>query len=229
MVVCRGRADEDGRSTGSSGSGIREQGSGARGQGPADRGSGTLDQGVGRPDDVAAMREVVGRRYRHVLEQGGPFPDLILIDGGKRPARGSLRRAGAARPREPRGHRPGQEGGAGRAPATASIRSRWPAASPALRFLQRVRDEAHRFAVTFHRRRAAMRDFCVRARRGARRRPEETGGAAGGLRQPRGRAPGQPRGPGCRGGSARGRRRARPLRRTRPARVFDSARAAMLA
>ena len=35
------------------------------------------------PDDFAAMHEVVLRRYRRVLEQGGPFPDLILIDGGK--------------------------------------------------------------------------------------------------------------------------------------------------
>ncbi len=34
-------------------------------------------------DDFAAMKEVVGRRYRKVLEQGGPFPDLIVIDGGK--------------------------------------------------------------------------------------------------------------------------------------------------
>src|SRR6188508_1174451 len=34
------------------------------------------------PDDFAAMREVVQRRYRAVLEAGGPFPDLILIDGG---------------------------------------------------------------------------------------------------------------------------------------------------
>ena len=35
------------------------------------------------PDDFAAMHEVVRRRYRKLLEDGGPFPDLILIDGGK--------------------------------------------------------------------------------------------------------------------------------------------------
>jgi excinuclease ABC subunit C len=34
------------------------------------------------PDDFAAMHEVVQRRYRALLEAGGPFPDLILIDGG---------------------------------------------------------------------------------------------------------------------------------------------------
>ena len=41
------------------------------------------DPGSRIPDDFAAMREVVQRRYRAVLEAGGPFPDLILIDGGK--------------------------------------------------------------------------------------------------------------------------------------------------
>ena len=35
------------------------------------------------PNDFAAMHEVVLRRYRKLLEQGGPFPDLIVIDGGK--------------------------------------------------------------------------------------------------------------------------------------------------
>src|SRR4029077_14574028 len=34
-------------------------------------------------DDFAAMHEVVLRRYQRVLEQGGPFPDLIVVDGGK--------------------------------------------------------------------------------------------------------------------------------------------------
>src|SRR5690606_20843577 len=35
------------------------------------------------PDDFASMREVVHRRYRRLLEEGAPLPDLIVIDGGK--------------------------------------------------------------------------------------------------------------------------------------------------
>ena len=46
-------------------------------------------------DDFAAMNEVVTRRYRKLLEQGGPFPDLVLIDGGK----GQLSAAYDASPR----------------------------------------------------------------------------------------------------------------------------------
>ena len=35
------------------------------------------------PDDYASMREVVGRRYTRLLEEGSPLPDLIITDGGK--------------------------------------------------------------------------------------------------------------------------------------------------
>jgi excinuclease ABC subunit C len=37
----------------------------------------------GAPDDFASMREVVGRRYKRLLEEGKELPDLVLIDGGK--------------------------------------------------------------------------------------------------------------------------------------------------
>jgi excinuclease ABC subunit C len=101
-------------------------------------------------DDFASMAEVVARRYRRVEKEGLPWPDLILIDGG-----------------------PGQLSAAARALAEVTDRKiplaslakreeeifqpgsptplRLPKDSPALQLLQRVRDEAHRFAVSFHR------------------------------------------------------------------------------
>jgi excinuclease ABC subunit C len=110
------------------------------------------------PDDFAAMREVVLRRYRAVLESGGPFPDLILIDGGK----GQLSAAyealeeiglanlvaiGIAKKEELLYTRDQAE------PIVLAEHD------PALLLLQRIRDEAHRFAVTFHRRARTMRDL----------------------------------------------------------------------
>jgi excinuclease ABC subunit C len=109
-------------------------------------------------DDFASMREVVLRRYRRVLEAGGPFPDLVLIDGGK----GQLSAAYAAL----------EELGLGRLIAVGIAkkeellftRDREDAIalatdSPALLLIQRIRDEAHRFAVTFHRQRRTSRDL----------------------------------------------------------------------
>lgn len=109
-------------------------------------------------DDFAAMKMVVTRRYRRVLEEGGPFPDLIVIDGGK----GQLNAAydgleavglsnlvavGLAKKEELVFTRDSVE------PLALDPHG------AALRLLQRVRDEAHRFAVTFHRRARAMRDL----------------------------------------------------------------------
>jgi excinuclease ABC subunit C len=110
------------------------------------------------PDDFAAMREVVQRRYRSVLEAGGPFPDLILIDGGK----GQLSAAyealeqiglanlvaiGIAKKEELLFTRDQME------PLVLEEHD------PALLLLERIRDEAHRFAVTFHRKARSMRDL----------------------------------------------------------------------
>src|SRR5687768_7865193 len=109
-------------------------------------------------NDFAAMREVVTRRYRKLLENGGPFPDLILIDGGK----GQLSAAYAAL----------QDLGLANLVAVAIAKKEellytrdredptaLAADDPALLLLQRIRDEAHRFAVTFHRRARTMRDL----------------------------------------------------------------------
>jgi excinuclease ABC subunit C len=109
-------------------------------------------------DDFAAMREVVRRRYQKVMEEGRPFPDLILIDGGKGQlsaaydalgeiALGSLMAAGIAKKEELLFTRESQE------PIVLAPND------PALLLIQRIRDEAHRFAVTFHRKARSMRDL----------------------------------------------------------------------
>ena len=110
------------------------------------------------PDDFAAIHEVVLRRYRRVLEHGGPFPDLILIDGGK----GQLTAAYAAL----------REVGLDRLIAVGIAKQEellftrdrveglaLPRESSALRLVQRIRDEAHRFAITFHRKSRTKRDL----------------------------------------------------------------------
>src|SRR6266851_2462189 len=115
----------------------------------------------GRPrssDDFAAMHEVVGRRYRKLLEEGGPFPDLILIDGGQ----GQLSAAYASL--EELGLANLVAVGLAKKEELLYVRDREdPVAlarnDPALLLVQRIRDQAHRFAVTFHRRARAMRDL----------------------------------------------------------------------
>jgi excinuclease ABC subunit C len=104
------------------------------------------------------MREVVQRRYRKVIEDGGPFPDLILIDGGKGQLTaayealesvglGNLVAVGIAKREELLFTRDSPD------PITLAEHD------PALLLLQRIRDEAHRFAVTFHRKARSMRDL----------------------------------------------------------------------
>jgi excinuclease ABC subunit C len=101
-------------------------------------------------DDFASMQEVVGRRYARVQAEGGPWPDLIMIDGGK-----------------------GQLGAAMKALAALGLQHlpvfglakrfeeffvphrvdsiRLGERDPGRLLIQRLRDEAHRFAITFHR------------------------------------------------------------------------------
>jgi excinuclease ABC subunit C len=109
-------------------------------------------------DDFAAMHEVVQRRYRKLIEHGGPFPDLILIDGGKgqlSAAYDALRELGLA-----------NLVAVGIAKKEELIYTRdrdepiaFAKDDPALQLVQRIRDEAHRFAVSFHRKARTMRDL----------------------------------------------------------------------
>ncbi len=104
----------------------------------------------GKADDFASMREAALRRYRRVLADGQELPDLILVDGG----RGQLSSAAAALHDLGLTHIP-HIGLAKREeeiflPGTAAP-LRLERSSPALQLLQRARDEAHRFAVSFHR------------------------------------------------------------------------------
>jgi excinuclease ABC subunit C len=109
-------------------------------------------------DDFAAMKEVVTRRYRKLLEQGGPFPDLVLIDGGKgqlTAAYDALRDLGLANL---------VAIGIAKKEELIFTRDReepivFSKDDPALRLVQQIRDEAHRFAVSFHRKARTMRDL----------------------------------------------------------------------
>jgi len=155
MVVC-----EDGRMKKSDYRKFRIKGLSALGSrlsAGQEPGAQSLEPGFGS-DDFAAMREVVQRRYRKVLEDGGPFPDLILIDGGKGQLSaayeglegiglGNLVAAGIAKKEELLFTRDRQE------PVVLATND------PALLLVQRIRDEAHRFAVTFHRKARSMRDL----------------------------------------------------------------------
>lgn len=124
-----------------------------RGWGPTSTGESRQPQ-----DDFAAMNEVVLRRSRKLLEHGGPFPDLVLIDGGKgqlNAAYDALEQLGLA-----------NLVAVGIAKKEELLYTRdhadpiaLAAESPALLLIQRIRDEAHRFAVTFHRKARTMRDL----------------------------------------------------------------------
>jgi excinuclease ABC subunit C len=100
-------------------------------------------------DDFASMAEVVGRRYARVLGEGGTLPDLVMVDGGKGQLMSALRAlwkleirdlpvVGLAKQMEEI-HVPDQ-----------TLPIQLPRNSPALHLIQRLRDEAHRFANAYH-------------------------------------------------------------------------------
>lgn len=111
------------------------------------------------PDDFASMKEIVGRRYKRIMEEESEYPNLIIVDGGK----GQLSSACEAL----------QELGLyGKIPIIGiakrleeiyypddSVPLLISKKSPALLLIQRIRDEAHRFAITFHRQKRSNSTF----------------------------------------------------------------------
>ncbi len=103
------------------------------------------------PDDFASMKEIVGRRYKRIMEEEGEFPHLIIVDGGK----GQLSSACEALK---------ELGLYGKIPIVGIAKKLeeiyYPEdpfplhiskKSAGLLLMQRIRDEAHRFGITFHR------------------------------------------------------------------------------
>ncbi len=111
------------------------------------------------PNDFASMKEIVTRRYKRIMEEQGEYPQLIIVDGGK----GQLSSACEAL----------QELGLyGKIPIIGIAKRLeeiyYPEdnlplliskKSPALLLIQRIRDEAHRFAITFHRQKRSQNTF----------------------------------------------------------------------
>lgn len=111
------------------------------------------------PNDFASMKEIVGRRYKRILEEGEKLPDLILVDGGK----GQLSSACEALK---------ELGIYGKVPIAGIAKKLeeiyYPEdpfplhiskKSQGLLLLQYIRDEAHRFAITFHRLKRSKKTF----------------------------------------------------------------------
>ncbi len=111
------------------------------------------------PNDFASMKEIVTRRYKRIMEEQGEFPSLIIVDGGKGQLSsacealkelglyGNIPIVGIAKrleeiyyPEDP-------------LPLLISKKS------PGLLLIQRIRDEAHRFAITFHRLKRSKNTF----------------------------------------------------------------------
>ena len=116
-------------------------------------------------NDPASMREAVFRRYKRQLDEGNPLPDLVMIDGGKAQlgaAASAMRELdleaipmmGVVKP--PRRHNEVSH-------LLLKGREHEPiyldSHSPVLRLIQMIRDETHRTAVTYHRKRRELRDF----------------------------------------------------------------------
>lgn len=108
-------------------------------------------------DDIAAMRQVLTRRFKRLQKDNASLPDLVLIDGGQ--SQLSAAREVLADLRIHDLLLIGVSKGPGRKPGFETLHRdghapmHWPADAPALHFIQQIRDEAHRFAITGHRHR----------------------------------------------------------------------------
>lgn len=114
---------------------------------------------VSGSDDFASMREVVGRRYRRLREEKTPLPDLILVDGGIP----QLHAAAAALDALQIINQPLASIAKREEILYVHGRENEPVVldrhSPVLHLIQLIRDEAHRFAITFHRARRTKREL----------------------------------------------------------------------
>jgi excinuclease ABC subunit C len=113
-------------------------------------------------DDFASMREVILRRYKRLQDEQRPMPSLVLVDGGL----GQLHAAASAleelglttqplasiAKREELIYVHGNLHGSEEEPVVLERRS------PVLHLVQRIRDESHRFAIAYHRKRREIRD-----------------------------------------------------------------------
>jgi excinuclease ABC subunit C len=108
------------------------------------------------PDDFSSMREVIERRYTRLHDEHQPLPDLIMVDGGK----GQL--SSAVEILNNLGFKDYNIIGLAKRLEEVFLPDKSdpeliPKTSSGLRLLQQVRDEAHRFAITFHRKRRSKR------------------------------------------------------------------------
>jgi len=112
-------------------------------------------QGLLEPDDFRSMAEVVDRRYRRLKAEESAMPDLVLVDGGRgqlQAALTALDRLGLDLPAVGLAKREEEIWMPGRPDPVRLSRN-----DPALQLVQRVRDEAHRFAISRHRARRDKR------------------------------------------------------------------------
>ena len=109
-------------------------------------------------DDVASMKEAVRRRYSRLKEEGGPFPDLLLLDGGITQVRAASEALGEAGVELAhyglyKNDRHETEGIVDEEGNTYPLDRK----SPLFFLLMRMQDEVHRFAISFHRERRGKR------------------------------------------------------------------------